>query len=221
MEKYIKNSRNHANGMDLLQSICDRTVNAAFFDPQYRGVLDKLNYGNEGKYRGKARANLPQMNTETIMNFIKELNRILIPSGYLFIWVDKFHLCEGINEWLEGTYFKITDMITWVKTTKNGKFEMGMGYRSRHCSEYVVITQKHPQKVIGHWNDHKLLDVWPESVTKTHPHCKPIELQRRLIEAVTKKGDLIVDPAAGGYSVLEACRQSGREFLGCDIENED
>lgn len=220
MDKYMKNSRNCANGIDLLSSLEDRTVKAAFFDPQYRGVLDKLHYGNEGKGRGMARANLTQMTTETIKSFIKELDRVLVPSGYLFIWVDKFHLCEGINVWLEETNFKITDMITWVKTTKNGNFEMGMGHRSRHCSEYVVITQKHPQKAIGYWNDHKLLDVWPEAVTKNHPHSKPIELQRRLIEAVTNKRDLVIDPAAGGYSVLEACRLSGREFLGCDLKAE-
>jgi site-specific DNA-methyltransferase (adenine-specific) len=42
-------------------------------------------------------------------------------------------------------------------------------------------------------------------------------LQQRLIEAVTNPGDVIVDPAAGSYSVLTAANNSDRHFLGCDL----
>lgn len=46
---YKLNSKNKADGLDLLRSLKDKTIKTAFFDPQYRGVLDKLKYGNEGK----------------------------------------------------------------------------------------------------------------------------------------------------------------------------
>lgn len=62
---YKLNSKNKANGLDLLRSLKDKTIKTAFFDPQYRGVLDKLKYGNEGKGRGKARCDLPQMDEES------------------------------------------------------------------------------------------------------------------------------------------------------------
>ena len=97
---------------------------------------------------------------------------------------------------------------------------MGMGYRTRRKSEYLLVLQKTPLKAKATWKDHAIPDVWEEKVIKTHPHSKPIELQRRLIEATTDEGDLVLDPAAGGYSVLEACKLSGRNFLGCDIMNE-
>jgi site-specific DNA-methyltransferase (adenine-specific) len=42
-------------------------------------------------------------------------------------------------------------------------------------------------------------------------------LQERLIQAVTNPGDIVVDPAAGGYSVLKAARNTERRFLGCDL----
>jgi DNA modification methylase len=38
-----------------------------------------------------------------------------------------------------------------------------------------------------------------------------------LIGAVTKPGDLVVDPAAGGFIVLRAPMAVGRVFIGCDI----
>jgi len=34
---------------------------------------------------------------------------------------------------------------------------------------------------------------------------------------MTEEGDLIVDPCAGSFVVLEICRELKREFLGCDL----
>lgn len=206
------NQKNKANGIDLLTDINDETIAVAFFDPQYRGVLDKLKYGNEGKLRGKARCNLPQMNEETIIAFIQEIDRVLKSSGHLFLWVDKFHLCQGILNWLADTKLHIVDMIVW------GKGKIGMGYRTRRKSEYLMVLQKSPVKAKGYWNDHGIPDVWEEKTPKVHPHSKPIELQKRLIAATTQDGDYVLDPASGGYSVYEACKALGRDFIGCDIE---
>jgi site-specific DNA-methyltransferase (adenine-specific) len=54
---YQLNYKNLADGLDLLADINDSSIATAFFDPQYRGVLDKLKYGNEGKGRGKPDVN--------------------------------------------------------------------------------------------------------------------------------------------------------------------
>lgn len=211
MSDYKINYKNLCDGIELMHSLGDGTVSAAFFDPQYRGVLDKLKYGNEGKTRGKARCSLKQMDEPTIIAFIKEISRVLKDSGHLFLWVDKFHLCQGVLSWFAGTGLNLVDMIVWDKE------KIGMGYRSRRKSEYLVVCQKSPIKAKGYWNDHGIPDVWDEKVIKVHPHSKPIELQKRLIEATTKKDDLILDPAAGGFSVLEACKLTNRTFIGCDI----
>ena len=68
---YAINRKNKENGLDLLADINDKTIATAFFDPQYRGVLDKLKYGNEGQARGKSRCELTQMDENTIVEFIK------------------------------------------------------------------------------------------------------------------------------------------------------
>jgi hypothetical protein len=52
---------------------------------------------------------------------------------------------------------------------------------------------------------------------KLHAHIKPIGLISRLIGAVTKPGDLVVDPAAGSFVVMKAAHALGREFIGCDL----
>ena len=95
-----------------------------------------------------------------------------------------------------------------------------MGYRTRRSSEYLLILQKTPIKSKGIWLIKNIPDVWTEKVdnkNKKHPHQKPLELQKILIEAVSSPSDIILDPAAGSYSVLEACLLANRNFLGCDI----
>ncbi|CAG8587412.1 6441_t:CDS:2 [Racocetra fulgida] len=55
------------------------------------------------------------------------------------------------------------------------------------------------------------------SQRRNHPHQKPFLLIKSIIEATTQEGDLVVDPCAGSFIVLEACQETEREFLGCDL----
>jgi len=206
------NTRLKMDGLEMLRKLLDNTVSTVFFDPQFRGVYDKMRYGNEDTSRNHVRVKLPQMDDKTIVAFIQEISRVLIKSGHLFLWMDKFHLCSGFQNWIDETSLSVVDMLTWDK----GKF--GLGYRTRHQSEFCVILQKEPRRAKGVWTLRNIPDVWLEKITKkTHPHNKPIDLQAELIEAVTSPGDLVVDPAAGSFSVLASCRMRGRNFLGCDI----
>lgn len=208
----LPNTPLQMDGIKFMNLIPNATIPVVFFDPQYRGILDKMGYGNEGKKRGKDRSDLPQMTEETIVNFINKINDILMPSGHLFLWIDKFHVCEGFQHWINSTELEIVDMVIWNKN------KMGMGYRTRRVSEYCIIIQKQPKKAKGVWKIHDIPDVWLEKVnSKTHPHQKPLFLQSMLIEAVSNKGDFIVDPAAGSFSVMKAAIFKERNFLGCDL----
>ncbi len=207
----VRDSRVAMDGMELLERLPEGCVSAAFFDPQYRGVLDKLGYGNEGVLRGQKRSALPQMSSEKIGEFIRGIGRVLGPSGHLFLWIDKYHLCSGIGEWVEGTDLETVDLVTWNKQ------RIGMGYRTRRTAEYLVVLQKAPKRAKGVWTRHDIPDVWDEKPASRVTHAKPVGLQKALIEAVTGPGDVVLDPAAGSFSVLKACRLAGRTFVGCDV----
>lgn len=209
--KTLSNQKLEMDGLKLLSHLKDKEIKLCFFDPQYRGVLDKMNYGNEGE-RQSGRASLEQMSEETIISFIKEIDRVLVPSGHLMLWVDKFHLCEGVKPWIDGTTLNLVDMITWDK----GK--IGMGYRTRRKCEYLVIFQKSPLRAKGCWKVHDIPDCWLEKVKKVHPHSKPIQLQTALINATTEEDDYVLDPASGGFSVFESCKLINRNFVGCDLK---
>lgn len=207
------NSRLKMDGLKFLSHLPNESIPVAFLDPQYRGILDKMKYGNEGKSREKRRSELIQMGQELIIEFIHGIEKALIPSGHLFLWIDKFHLCQGFDDWIEETQLEVVDLIVWDKE------RIGMGYRSRRTSEYCVVLQKQPKRAKGVWKVHNIPDVWRErKETIEHPHQKPLKLQAELIAAVTNEGDYVIDPAAGSFSVMKAAHLQNRNFIGCDLE---
>lgn len=206
------NDFNIMDGLELLKNIHDEVITATFFDPQYRGIMEKMKYGNEGE-RQKERAVLNQMSEGTIQDFIIQIDRVSLPGSHLFLWIDKFHLCEGTAHWFKNTSLSIVDLITWDKA------KIGMGYRTRRKSEYLLVLQKKPIRAKGIWVSHDIPDVWTEKIiNKIHPHQKPFSLQAKLINAVSSKNEYILDPCAGSYEVLKACKENFRNFIGCDLK---
>lgn len=209
---YRLNQINVANGLNMLESINDSTIKTIVFDPEYRGILNYLSFGNEGS-RQSARMELPQMDDDLIHIWMLEIDRVLKPSGYCFFWTDKYALCEGIHNYFEKTTLRPVDLLTW------DKLRLGMGYRLRHRTEYLLILQKPPVVAKKTWQSHSIPDIWSEKVKTTqHPHAKPIGLLKELILAASQPGDVILDPCAGSYNTFQAISSIGdRYFLGCDL----
>jgi site-specific DNA-methyltransferase (adenine-specific) len=90
----------------------------------------------------------------------------------------------------------------------------------RSNAEFCFLIQKFPQsgKV---FKNRSFGNVWEENVVsiskRKHPHQKPRELIKALIEATTSEKDLIIDPCAGSFIVLEVCQELNRNFLGVDL----
>ena len=60
----------------------------------------------------------------------------------------------------------------------------------------------------------------PCYVKALRPVAVVIDLIRRLIGAITKRGELVVDPAAGSF-VMHAARELRREFVGLPVLCQD
>lgn len=56
--------------------------------------------------------------------------------------------------------------------------------------------------------------------TMQHPTQKPVRLMERLMALVTQEGDLVLDPFMGSGSTGIACINTGRRFIGYEIDDE-
>lgn len=57
-----------------------------------------------------------------------------------------------------------------------------------------------------------------EKVHGKHPTQKPIELLKRIVQASTNKGDLVLDPFTGSSTTGIAAAMDGRKFIGIDMD---
>ena len=89
------------------------------------------------------------MSVEFIHECCRGLARVLVPSGYLFLWTDTFHLCQGDH--LRIAELETVGLIAW------DNLRIGQGYRARHRGDYLLVLQKAPTLAKVTWCSHKTL----------------------------------------------------------------
>ena len=73
----------------------------------------------------------------------------------------------------------------------------------------------------------QMTDVWTGPLTPMiekqfgkHPTQKPVYLLKRIIEASTDPGALVLDPFCGSSTTGIACMRLGRKYIGIDNDKE-
>ena len=93
---------------------------------------------------------------------------------------------------------------------------MAIGHVTNPNTALSCKKQMHKAKGVG--KIHNTPDAYKKTVSqRERPHAKPIDLQDKLMAAVSHEGDFGTDPAAGSFSILEAAKNRQRTFLGCDL----
>jgi N6-adenosine-specific RNA methylase IME4 len=63
------------------------------------------------------------------------------PDSFLFLWVPNALLPSGL-EVMAAWGFDYKTMITWVKTTKDGRPRIGGGHYTRGCTEQLLLGRR-------------------------------------------------------------------------------
>lgn len=114
----------------------------------------------------------------------------------------------------ENQFFVPDEYLFWQKPFRT------MNY-SKHCGRFVemiLVNRKGStfnllnwSQMTGHYNDTL---VHPNTF---HPYEKPVSLLERLIRIYTNPGDTIFDPFMGSGTTGVACQNTGRIFIGTEI----
>ncbi|MDP3026756.1 MAG: DNA methyltransferase [Nanoarchaeota archaeon] len=131
-------------------------------------------------------------------------------SMYLFTnWKHYPFLTEFI---LRYTKFRIRHLIVWRK------HNFGLGWAFRHQYELILILEKgKPHYHLTNFSDVQTCSHINHN-RENHPHQKPVDLIIKMIEHSSKEGDIILDPFCGSGSVCVACQQTGRKWIGIEID---
>ena len=100
------------------------------------------------------------------------------------------------------------------KSVKAGDSKFGTmnGKRPSHKSEYVQKYTNYPKMTIE-------FDAVPTN-KMVHPNQKPVELLEYLIKTYSNEGDIVLDFTMGSGSTGVACKNTNREFIGIELEQE-
>ena len=149
------------------------------------------------------------------------------------IWISgTYHNIFSVARCLTELGFKILNCITWEKT--NPPPNLSCKYFT-HSAEYILWARK--ELKVPHFFNYELMkkinggtqmrDVWRlpaiapwEKSCGKHPTQKPLGLLKRIIEASTHEGDLILDPFNGSGTTGIAAKMLNRKYIGIEQEQE-
>jgi len=114
-----------------------------------------------------------------------------------------------------GWLFFETGNIPLFKNYKNLKKILNLDNR---FDEYVRLNDKNLSLVEKGGSD--VWEIPVEIDKKKHPTQKPITLISKIIHSVSDKNDIILDPFMGSWTTARACKDLGRDFIGCELSEE-
>lgn len=199
-----------------LSKFDDNSVDCVITDPPYSGLNAKGKVGASRFDQSEHHIEFDDMSERAFLLFIKpifrELYRVMKLGSHLYCFTDWKQL-RNMADCLELASFKIVNIVCWDK----GHFGMGAGYRSQ--SEYLLVFSKGIPNTFNLKNVGNVIKISRAKDT-IHPHQKPTDLLKILVENSTLEGDLIYDPFAGSCSTLKTAKAMNRNCIGSELSKE-
>lgn len=228
--------------LEILEKLPDESIDMIFADPPYmlsnngitcqNGRMVSVNKGRWDKSKG--------FEADTLFHetWIAACRRVLKPEGT--IWISgTYHSIYQCGYILQKLNFHILNDIAWFKP--NASPNLSCRYftashetliwakkdkKAKHTFNYLKVKNgKYPEDFLKKENT-QMRSVWaiptPKQEEKKfgkHPTQKPVALLKRIVEASTKSGDIILDPFNGGGTTGVATILVGkRYYIGIEID---
>lgn len=235
---YFENSKHkivlfNENCLKLLPLLPENSIDMIFADPPYflsnggftchAGRKVSVNKGKWDTSKGT------EENYKFTYDWLKECQRVLTPNGTM--WVSgTSHIIYSVGYAMQALDYKILNDIAWFKV--NPPPNLSCRYFT-HSTETVLWAAKN--KKSRHYfnyplmkklnNNKQMLSLWSikapgplEKIYGKHPTQKPLALLQRIIQASTRKGDVVLDPFHGSGTTGITASTEGRQYIGIELE---
>lgn len=184
---------------------------AILADPPYGIGADKF---GDAATLAHQYGDTPELGLSLAREIIREGYRLTDLQGYLFLFCD-IDLFLVLREFAETIGWKpFRTPLVWQKGSRGHVPEGYTGWRRSY--EIILAASKGNKKLSRVVGD--VIDVQPEA-SPLHAAAKPVELYKRLLSAVTIRGDKVLDPCCGSGTIFPAAHELG--LIGFGVEAEE
>jgi len=190
----------HGDCTDVMRDIPTRSVDLVLTDPPYLV-----------NYRPRDGQRVANDNDEAwVKPAYREMYRIL-KDGSFCISTYGWNKTDVFMQAWRSAGFRVVGHIVFRKA-----YASTVGFlRGEHETAYLLAKGhvRRPSNPIG--------DVieWSYTGNRLHPTQKPVSALRQLIEAFCPADGVVLDPFCGSGSTLVAANDSGRSFIGIELED--
>ena len=213
--------------LEYLKTLPDDSVDLVVTDPPYN-VSQKTNI----KYKG---LNVVKNFGDWDFGFdpepvLAELKRVLKPNGQIFVFCSTEQIPQYIAIFKKKWFFR--NLLVWYKTNPAPRLSKT---NFVFANEYILYAINDPNikpseatfNFLGHKEMHNTI-ITPslqgkerlkdENGKTAHPTQKPLSILKKLITIASNKGEIILDPFMGVGSTAKACKETGRKYIGCELD---
>ena len=186
--------------LEILPTLAAGSVDAVVTDPPYGIDFD---YGD--KYQDKS-----ELYSEMMHQFITEANR-LVSDGPVFVWQAMLN-CDKWHEWFAPGYrifAACKGFVQYRPTPIQFSWDPVIFWGKGRNDPSVYSKDYHEQRKAPFGKNRERIE---------HPCPRPYEQVEYVIRLATRPGDTILDPFMGSGTTGVACVQTGRNFIGIEID---
>lgn len=213
IEKVYESNTNifHGNCIEFIKTIEEKSIDCLITDPPYGVDIQFGAYDNQLSRKIENDGNIDDA-LVLLDEMLLEVKSKLKDNAHIYIFCN-WKIYPQFNA-IISKHFQIKNLIIW------DKLFMGMGdLKGNYSSSYEMIVFAggnrefliRPKNIIQcRFNDERF-----------HNTQKPVDLIKQLIENSTNVNETVFDPFLGSGSTVIAANQLKRNFIGCEIDEQN
>ena len=198
----------HGDCFELNTGIPDESIDLIVTDPPY-GMSFVSNI-RKVKYRPIENDN----NLDWLPDWMESQYRILKDNSHAYVFCSWHHV-DVFKQQCAKSGFRLKNILIWHKNNA-GQGDLLGDYAPQY--EFILFLTKGRREL----NGKRVSNIIKCAKTgnEHHPTEKPVNLMQFLIEKSSNRGDLVLDNFFGSGATAIACHNTGRRFLGHEIDKE-